>query len=100
MPSQGSFPLNRDFADLLRGLSEHRARFLIVGAFAVAVHAEPRTTGELDVWVDRSRGNATRVHEALREFGAPLEDLSIEDLTRPSVVFQMGVVPNRIASTS
>lgn len=96
MPSQGSFPLNPDFADLLRGLSEEGARFLIVGAFAVAVHAEPRTTGDLDVWVDRTRRNAERVHEALRKFGAPLGDLSVEDLTRADVVFQMGVVPNRI----
>ncbi|MBM4268155.1 MAG: hypothetical protein FJ144_16340 [Deltaproteobacteria bacterium] len=96
MPSQGSFPLNPDFADLLRALSEEKARFLVVGAFAVAVHAEPRTTGDLDVWVEATRRNAERVYTALRRFGAPLDELSIADLMRPDVVFQMGVVPNRI----
>jgi hypothetical protein len=33
---------------------------------------------------------------ALRAFGAPVEALSEADLTRPGIVFQMGVPPNRI----
>ena len=88
--------MNQDFIDALRALSEADARYLVVGAFAVAVHAEPRATGDLDIWVQPTPENAARVWEALRRFGAPLADLAVEDLARPAVVFQMGVPPARI----
>lgn len=88
--------MNRDFCDLLRALSDAEARFLVVGAYAVSYHAEPRSTGDLDIWVEPTGENARRVHAALAAFGAPLAQLSVEDLTRPDVVFQMGVPPRRI----
>src|SRR5688572_33258232 len=96
MPSPESFPLNRDFADLLRELSAAQARFLIVGAYALAVHGVPRATGDIDVWVEPTRANAERVMSALRKFGAPVHDLSIEDLAHPETVYQLGVTPHRI----
>jgi hypothetical protein len=40
--------------------------------------------------------NAQRVRNALIAFGAPLFDLTIGDLSRPDIVFQIGVPPNRI----
>jgi len=36
------------------------------------------------------------VWKALAEFGAPLGDLSIDELAAPGLVFQMGLPPNRI----
>lgn len=88
--------MNPDFRDLLRAFSDAEARFLVVGAYAVSYHAEPRTTGDLDIWIDAAPGNAERVHRALAAFGAPLTELSVADLTRPDTVFQIGVVPRRI----
>lgn len=88
--------MNEDFRDLLRALSDADARFLVVGAYAVSYHAEPRATGDLDVWVDPAPENAERVHRALAAFGAPLSDLSVTDLSRPETVFQIGVAPRRI----
>lgn len=41
--------MNQDFVDLLRALCVHDVRFLIVGAYALAVHGRPRATGDLDV---------------------------------------------------
>lgn len=64
--------MNQDFVDLLRALVEAEARFLIVGAYALAVHGRPRATGDLDVWVDATRENAVRVVRALDTFGAPV----------------------------
>ena len=40
--------------------------------------------------------NAPRVLAALKSFGAPLYDLTEEDLSTPGVVFQIGVDPVRI----
>ena len=88
--------INSDFADLLRILSEHDARFLIVGAYAVAQHAEPRYTKDLDLWVDPTDHNAENVHRSLMAFGAPTTDLSPMDLQTKGVVFQIGVEPVRI----
>jgi len=88
--------VNQDFRDLLHELTVAEARFLVVGAYAVSYHAEPRATGDLDVWVEATEHNAQRVYAALQAFGAPLADLSLDDLARPGVVFQMGVAPRRI----
>lgn len=72
------------------------AEYLLVGGYAFAVHAHPRFTKDLDVWVAPTPANARRVMAALRAFGAPLQGLSEADLARPGLIFQMGVPPNRI----
>ncbi len=88
--------MNQDFVDLLRAFVAHEVRFLVVGAYALALHGRPRATGDLDVWVDATPANAPRVLRALAAFGAPLDELSEADLSRPGVVFQLGVAPGRI----
>ena len=88
--------LNPDFAEMLRALSAESADYLLVGAYAMAAHGVPRATGDIDVWVRPSRENARRVLRALGRFGAPLFDLSAQDLSRDGTVFQLGVPPRRI----
>jgi hypothetical protein len=90
--------VNEDYRDILAALLKQRARFLVVGAHALAVHGYPRATVDIDIWIDASPENAERVWGALAEFGAPLEDLDIrrEDLSRLDVVAQFGLPPNRI----
>lgn len=88
--------MNLDFAEMLSALSEAGAEFLIVGAHALAAHGAPRATGDLDIWVNFAPHNARRVMEALAVFGAPLHDLTLDDLTRPDTVFQIGVPPSRV----
>ena len=90
--------MNPDFLDLLAALVRAEARFLVVGAHAMAAHGVPRATGDLDVWVQANPENAARVWHALIEFGAPVRTLGLSkaDLTAPGVVFQMGEPPVRI----
>jgi hypothetical protein len=88
--------MDQDYLELLRDLSAAEARFLVVGAFAMAIHARPRTTGDIDLWVEATSENAARVYRALRAFGAPLSDLREADLTQPGIVYQIGIVPHRI----
>ncbi len=90
--------MNEDFLDLLRALIDSGARFMVVGAHALAVHGVPRATGDLDIWIETSPGNAARVWEALIEFGAPVSDvgLSESDLRQPDRVIQIGLPPRRI----
>ncbi len=88
--------LNPDFKDMLSGLSDSGVEFLLVGAYAMAAHGHPRATGDLDIWVRANPDNAVKVLVALSRFGAPLHDLTIEDLSRPGIIFQIGVEPSRI----
>ena len=88
--------MERDFVEMLSALDAAGAEYLVVGAHALAAHGVPRATGDLDIWVRGTSENAARVLSALREFGAPLFDLSPEDLARPETVFQIGVVPVRV----
>ena len=88
--------MNQDYLELLRDLSAAEARFLIVGAYALAIHARPRATGDLDLWIEATPENAGRVYRALRAFGAPLADLTEANLTEPDLVYQIGMVPRRI----
>ena len=88
--------MNQDFLDLLRAFIDRDVRFLIVGAYALAVHGRPRATGDLDVWVDATPENAVKVMSALEQFGAPTGQVRTEDFSRPGIVFQMGLPPVRI----
>ena len=88
--------MNRDFVEMLSALSAAGARFLIVGAHALAAHGAPRATGDLDIWIRATPENAARVLEALRSFGAALFNLTIDDLSKPDTVFQIGLPPSRI----
>jgi hypothetical protein len=88
--------MNRDFVEMLSALCAAGAEFLVVGAHALAAHGAPRATGDLDIWVRATPENAERVLEALRQFGAPLLDLTKADLLSPDVVFQIGLVPSRV----
>lgn len=88
--------LNPDFRDMLSALSEEGAEYLLVGAYALAVHGLPRATGDMDLWVRATEENARRVLGALSRFGAPLAGVTAHDLVTPGTVFQIGVAPRRI----
>jgi hypothetical protein len=80
----------------LRIFNRSKVRYLVVGGYAVAKHAEPRYTKDLDIWISNSKKNAELVYEALREFGAPLNDIEKEDFTKSDLVYQIGIEPARV----
>jgi hypothetical protein len=90
--------MNDDFRDLLAALLAAGARFLVVGAHALAVHGVPRATGDLDVWIARDPDNAGLVHGALIAFGAPMAAMGVtrDDFARSDQVVQIGLPPRRI----
>ena len=88
--------MNSDFKELLKIFDREKVKYLIVVGYAVAKHAEPRYTKDLDIWISNTRQNAERVYLALKEFGAPLTNITIEDFTVPTLVFQVGIEPSRI----
>ncbi|QDU65295.1 hypothetical protein [Engelhardtia mirabilis] len=88
--------MNRDHIDILSAFSAGGVEYLVVGAHALAAHGRPRATGDLDLWVNPTPGNAAKVWRALAQFGAPLGQLTVEDLVSIDVVYQIGLPPRRI----
>ncbi len=88
--------LNEDYKDILRALSGNKVRFLVIGAYAMGAYGYVRATGDFDVWVDPSPENSQKVYKALKEFGAPMRQITPETFADEGVVFQIGVVPRRI----
>jgi hypothetical protein len=87
---------NSDFKDMFKALNTCRVRYLVAGAHAVMHYAEPRYTKDIDIWVEPTAQNATRVWRAMELFQAPLENVTEKDFRNPIMVYQIGVAPNRI----
>ena len=88
--------MNHDFKELLLTFNAHNVEYLIVGAHALAAYGHVRATKDMDVWVKPSRENAEQVLSALSDFGAPLRDLTIDDLSQTGTILQIGIPPLRI----
>ena len=82
-----------DFKELLSTLNEHRVKYLVVGAYAVAIYVQPRATKDLDILVKADAANADAVFAALAKFGAPLEGLSAADFSEAGPFFRVGRPP-------
>lgn len=85
-----------DFSELFGFFLSRKVRFVIVGGHAVAVHAKPRYTKDVDVLVEPTAENAARVLAALADFGFGGLGLTTDDFTKPGQVVQLGYPPNRI----
>lgn len=87
---------SRDFEELFGFLNARRVKALIIGAHAVAFHAKPRFTKDLDIFVEPSRENAASLLAALADFGFGGVGLNLEDFSSPGRIVQLGHPPNRV----
>ena len=62
-----------EFKELLSIFNARGVRYLVVGGYAVSLHAQPRSTQDIDILIACDTENARAVYQALEEFGAPLE---------------------------
>ena len=69
--------------------ADRAARYLVVGAHALAFHGVPRASGDLDLWIEATSANAKLVYSALEELGARIHALQVRvaEGTRPEVRF-------------
>jgi hypothetical protein len=88
--------IEKDYEEFLRLLDAHRVRYAVIGSFAVALHARPRYTKDMDILADPTRENAERLLQALREFGFDSPDLTADDFLDADRVVQLGYEPVRI----
>ena len=88
--------LNKDFKEFIESLNSTGVEYLVVGGYALAAHGHPRYTGDLDIWVNRSPANVTRLLKALSAFGFGSLGLVEDDFLQPEAVVQLGYPPARI----
>jgi len=84
-----------DLKELLRAFNDHGVKYLIVGGYAFGVHAEPRATKDLDIFIRSDEENSKAIFRALAQYGAPVGDLTVADFM-DGATFQIGQPPARI----
>jgi hypothetical protein len=88
---------SRDYEEFIGALNAHGVRYLEIGAHAVAHHARPRATKDLDLLLRPDPGNAERLLSAIKGFfGGADPGHTVEDLLDPRWILQLGVAPVRI----
>jgi predicted nucleotidyltransferase len=85
-----------DFKEFLKLLNARGVKYLLIGGYAVGYHGYPRTTNDIDIWIEINPYNAERMVKALQEFGFAMPDLSPNLFLQDQNVIRMGVPPMRI----
>ena len=88
--------LNQDFKEFIQSLNDSGVRYLVVGGYAVALHGYPRYTKDMDVWVDMTADNASKILKALDQFGFGSLGVNESDFIVPNQMLQLGYPPGRI----
>lgn len=88
--------ISSDYEDLFSILNRYKVKYLVVGAYAVIYYTEPRFTKDIDIWIKPDNKNASNLYQALKVFGAPLKDISIEDFVNKKLIYQIGSPPVRV----
>jgi hypothetical protein len=88
--------VQQDFKELLALFNALHVKYIVVGGYALAFHGAPRMTGDIDIFVEPSVGNALKVLESLKRFGFGKIGLKVEDFSQRDNVIQLGRPPVRI----
>jgi len=86
---------NQDFKDFIQALTNNHVKYVLVGGYSVILHGHTRTTGDLDIWVEKSESNYDLLVQAFNEFGLSLFDMTKSNfLSNPQLdVFTFGRPP-------
>jgi hypothetical protein len=88
--------LDSNFYDLLSAFHASGVRYMIVGGWAVSIHAQPRATQDMDIFVSPEKANIEAVYEALVRFGAPLHNINSGEFLEPDTFFRIGAPPCQV----
>ncbi|RFS19023.1 hypothetical protein DVR12_25830 [Chitinophaga silvatica] len=67
---------NDDFRDFIQAMNKHNVEYILVGGYAVILHGYRRVTGDMDIWVNRTKENYLKLTLAFMEFGLPIYDMT------------------------
>ncbi|TZF86441.1 hypothetical protein FW774_05200 (plasmid) [Pedobacter sp. BS3] len=89
---------NTDFRAFIHYLNVCEVRYILVGGFSVILHGYSRTTGDMDIWVERSADNYSKIRHVFEKFGMPVFDMTEQNFLHHPVwdVFTYGRPPAAI----
>lgn len=88
--------LEKDFLNFVELLNSYKVDYMVVGGYALAFHGEPRTTGDMDIWIDCTQANAEKMVTVMNKFGMGALGFKAEDFSEPGIINQIGQPPLRI----
>jgi predicted nucleotidyltransferase len=88
--------LEQDFEDFVELLNKYKVEYMVVGGYALAFHGKPRSTGDLDIWINISDTNALKMLAVVKDFGIASMEFKKKDFLKPGYVTQIGYPPLRI----
>ncbi len=89
---------NEDFRDFINCFNKDNVKYILVGGYSVILHGYSRTTGDMDLWVERTSENYQKIKSAFLHFGMPVFDMT-EDAFLNNIkfdVFTFGNPPSSI----
>jgi hypothetical protein len=60
---------NEDFRDFINCFNIARIKYILVGGYSVILHGYSRTTGDIDIWVERTAENYRSITAAFYVLG-------------------------------
>jgi len=85
--------MNSDFKELLQLLNVEKVEYLVVGAYAVMHHTQPRFTKDLDIWLRPTPENADKIVRVFQLFGMPFVDVTKDDFANEGLQYAVGHPP-------
>lgn len=85
--------MDSNLKQLLSAFNANHVKYVVIGGYAVFVHAQPRMTKDMDVFIESSPANALATFRALADFGAPLADFTVGDFADGRTIARFGVPP-------
>jgi hypothetical protein len=86
---------NDDFREFIRALNDNNVEYILVGGYAVILHGYRRVTGDMDIWVNRTKENYSKLVKAFSQFGLSVFDMTEEKFldVESADVFSFGRPP-------
>jgi hypothetical protein len=85
---------NTDFQEFIISFNKHQVKYVLVGEYSVIIHGYRRTTGDMDILVERTSDNYRKIVLAFNEFGMSVFDMTEETfLSNKFDVFTFGRAP-------
>lgn len=88
---------NSDFREFIECFNKADVEYVLVGGYSVIIHGYSRTTGDMDIWVNKTDENYKKIVLAFNEFKMPVFDMTLEKFSHSELdVFRFGLPPSRI----
>jgi len=89
---------NDDFRDFIDCFNKSNVKYILVGGYSVILHGYSRTTGDMDIWVERTPENYKNIKTAFLHFGMPVFDMTEDAFlnNKDFDVFSFGNPPSLI----